>query len=970
VKHEENPGEKSLRHDSQQPEMEGNMKKPILTGLALLLLTVFTFSQSRQTGAITGNVADEQGSSLPGVNLTLTGEKLMGTRTVVSDVNGLFRFPAVPPGTYSVKAELQGFGTIIQENIRLTTTTTLTLTITLKPTTVAEQVTVIAKSPTVDIKSTETASVTLGSEILRNIPYSQFTSDIVNLAPGVNNDTAYGASNGTGISWQMDGVGVGDPDYGTAWVFLDHNTIEEAKVMGIGLPAEYGNFTGVIFNMITKSGGNQFSGHFEVDFQGSQYHGGSVVSDTEGNESILFNKGDALGAFWSTTNLNPYASDFPLLTPPMEKLLDASAHLGGPIIKDRLWFYAGGQFYHNWDWVTGFPLARDYTQPRGFLKLTSQLSKSTNMSFSGEYDNYNGHNRGASSRVAPDAARNQIDPEVVLNFSLTRILSSKTFFDVKAAYFNGYYNLEPVNGRDISGHFFYNDAPDLPGSGNKRHYNAWAWEEHPRARFQANASLTHYAENFIKGNHDFKFGVEFERSQVRNNYAYTGTNHWYYYDFWGPDAYGYGLYYTGNYIRNQYEGYDTKSRFARLEGFVQDSWQLTSRLNINVGLRFSQNWGWVKDLSGVLFNTNRLAPRLGFTFDLLGDKTTLLKAHYGQFTEGMYASFFDRLNPDWHDLIKQYWDLFSDPNDWVTYRTVRHGTWTVQDGIKHPYMEQFTVGIERELFKDTSFSVTYINRNYRNIIGAVNNLATWDPFTYTVEETGQDFTLYELSSGEANEYVIKNIKEGDVGITARPYRKYWGLEFLFNKRLSNKWQLLASYVYSQSRGTIDNGTADDIGYGNVNYYNYDPNFWFNADGHSSNDPTHMLKIQGTYILPFDINFNVYFRAITGDAWTKYYRTERFAQGNIVFFMEPRGSNHYPMAKTLDLRLEKTFSLATKYKLGVIFDIFNVFNDHTITSWGNRIGYDYSPGDYPTTAGHELYNLAYPRRARIGLRLTF
>ncbi|MGA2532241.1 MAG: carboxypeptidase-like regulatory domain-containing protein, partial [Candidatus Aminicenantales bacterium] len=196
------------------------MKKSILIALLLLLTTAFTFAQSRETGAITGKVADDQGNPLPGVNLTLSGEKLMGTRTIVSDSNGGFRFPALPPGVYSLKAELQGFGTVVQENIRLTTTVTLTLSLTLKASAVEEKVTVIAKSPTVDIKSTETASVTLGQEVLSNIPNSHFTSDIVNQAPGVTDRVAYGAAVSRGVSWQMDGVGVGDPEGGTAWVFL------------------------------------------------------------------------------------------------------------------------------------------------------------------------------------------------------------------------------------------------------------------------------------------------------------------------------------------------------------------------------------------------------------------------------------------------------------------------------------------------------------------------------------------------------------------------------------------------------------------------------------------------------------------------------------------------------------------------------------------------------------------------------
>ena len=190
---------------------------------------------------------------------------------------------------------------------------------------------------------------------------------------------------------------------------------------------------------------------------------------------------------------------------------------------------------------------------------------------------------------------------------------------------------------------------------------------------------------------------------------------------------------------------------------------------------------------------------------------------------------------------------------------------------------------------------------------------------------------------------------------------------MFNKRFSNRWQLLASYVYGHATGTIDNGFADDIGYGGSIY---DPNFWINGEGTLTNDPTHMLKIQGTYVLPLDINFNVYFRGITGNAWTTRVRTSRFNQGRITFFAEERGSNHYPMAKNLDLRLEKIFTIAKKYRLGVMADVFNVFNDDTINSWGTRIGYDWNEGDYPSTDGHELYSIASPRQARVGIRLIF
>ena len=193
-------------------------------------------------------------------------------------------------------------------------------------------------------------------------------------------------------------------------------------------------------------------------------------------------------------------------------------------------------------------------------------------------------------------------------------------------------------------------------------YNSGYYYLADRTRLQANASLTHYAEDFIKGNHDFKFGVEVERSTCRSRYGYTGQggplgNNVYYYDYVG---YAYNLagdyvYFSGPYQAYQYEGYDFNAPYTRLEGFVQDSWQITPRLNINVGVRFSQNWGQVKG-QGTVWNSHRIAPRIGLTFDVFGDKKTIFKAHYGQFTEGMFAAYHERLTKKWSDFIKYQWD--------------------------------------------------------------------------------------------------------------------------------------------------------------------------------------------------------------------------------------------------------------------------------------------------------------------------
>jgi hypothetical protein len=921
-----------------------------------LLLAPVAFSQSRDSGAIRGVVKDDQNVPLPGVNVTLTSPNLMGTRASVTDPDGEFRFPALPPGDYKLMLELAGFGTVVREKLRVTTTATMTLEVQMKAAAVSEEITVTAESPTVDVKSTETASVTLSNEILRNIPYNQFTSDIVNLAPGVTSDVAYGASQSTGIAYTMDGVNVADPDAGSAWVFSDHNIIEEAKIMGVGLPAEYGNFTGVIFNLVTKSGGNNYSGHFEFNFQGYQ----------------------ADSVFWQAMNNGAYVDEWTELTSPSSKLFDINGHVGGPIIKDKLWFYIGLQYYRTQNRPTGFAEDVDYKQPRLFFKMTSQISPSLNMNAMFQTTKYQGQNRGAAANVSVEACVTQDSPDWLVGFSLTKILSPKTFFDLKTNYFEGIYYLDPEVGMapyahcnlslgdywtESAGYYFYAD----------------------RARFGTNASVTHYTEEFLGGAHEFKFGAEFERSMSRNRYAYSGTggdlgDNIIYYDYY---AYGY----DGPYLAYQYMGYDLNTRYTRLELFLQDSWQVTKRLNVSLGMRYSRNWGDVKYGSGTVYESSRFAPRLGFTFDILGDKSTIFKAHYGQFTEAMLASYHDRMNPDEAFLgpyTGWYWDL--NRERWVEMFSIEHDAYEMDPKIQHPYMGQWTVGIERELFKDTSFGVSYINRTWHNIIAPVDRAGVYEPVEYTVDDPllHETYTLWERTAQtvETYDFLLTNISTAYPYVMQTPYRKYQGFEFLFNKRFSNRWQLLASYVYSKATGNIDNGFADDIGYGGNQY---DPNFWVNADGKLTFDATHMIKLQGSYILPLDISLSAYFRAISGNNWTTRVRTSRFEQGRITFFAEPRGSNEYDMLKILDLRLEKIFTLAKKYRLGVMVDVFNVFNADTITNWGTRVNYDWwdptdwddpeaaptYPAVYPTSSdGHQLLGITRPRQARVGLRLIF
>ena len=911
------------------------MRLKFFVSLFTLLLVLFplAFSQSKDSGAIVGVITDEEATPLPGITVTLSSPNIMGVRTAITDGEGEYRFPSLPPGVYNLKAKLQGFTTVIQENIRLHTTIRLTVDITMKMTTLEEEIIVVAQSPTIDVKTSETASVTLLDELLRNLPTLQTTHDIVNLAPGVDQDVAYGASARTGIAYQVDGVDVSDPSLGSAWVLLDYNIIEEAKVMGIGLPAEYGAFTGVIFNTITKSGGNDFSGHAEFIFQDTQ-------------------KG-----FWTAENNRKYSDDFPELESPVQGLLDLSAHIGGPIIRDRLWFFAGVEYLRKKNRPAGFqePHFTDNKLPRFFLKLTWQASSSLRITSFFENDIYNSTNKGASvTSPTPETCLHQNSASPLGNFSLNWILNPQTFIDLKGAFFNGYFYLEPqVDSWETTPAYFR--AEDYRWYDN----SFWLYKS-DRKRYQANAAISHFAEDFIAGNHDFKFGGELDYGWTHDRWGYTGYIEGIGNAAWIYDWFGYLYAY-------QYEGYDVISSYTRTEFYAQDAWSVTNRVTLNFGVRYSLLNGNVDQISRAVYSTSRWAPRVGFAWDLFGDHTTVLKAHYGEFTEAMYTRIFFSLAPD--EQFSPYIGYYEWDGEWYEFFGGEREQGHIVENYGHPFMRQYVIGIERELVKDVSFGISCISRSWHNFLSEYNAVGQYELVTVTDKYDSGTWEVYNALNPGENEYWIANIKKGDPWILEDPSRKYRGIEILLKKRLSGRWQLLASYVYSQCKGTMDNDFGEGIGWASTS----SPNSWINRDGHVTWDPKHMLKIQGTYILPGDIWFNAHFSYISGNTWTKKIITQ-LNQGRIAFFAEPKGSRRYDARMNLDLRLEKTFMLAEKYRFSLMMDIFNVFNSDTITSWGSRWGYDWLPHRYepdaPGPDGHVVYDLVLPRAIRLGVRFFF
>ncbi len=907
--------------------MKRDMKVFLTLCALLVLFSLPSLAQSKESGAIVGQVMTPDGAALPGVAVSLSSPALIGgMQTAITGMEGKYRFVALPPGTYALEAKLEGFQVTRKEGIRLSISMTLTVDFSMTLGTLEEKLTVKGMLPMVDVKDSQTAVSNLTKEMIQNIPNSQTVANIVNLAPGVTQNAAFGGAD-NGIMYQVDGVDVSDPELHTAYLFLDYGVVQEVTVSGVGAPAEFDGFNGAVFNTVTKTGGNEFTGMFD-----------SYIQPTS----------------WNSSN-----SDDPNLTPPAIGYYNAHVDIGGPIVRDKLWFFVGAQYLQRQRLFSGFPEPSVYDQPRLFLKFTWQPNRDNRLSLFLHGDLYNGSYRGGGANVDPAATRNQRSPEFAPNISFLHIFNDHTFFEAKFAGFISYYKLIPAQGYDVSGH--YDFVQDWQSVNANTFYHAF------RDRYQLNASVSHHADKFIAGSHDFKFGIDSEMNPGQTDYGYSNGK-----KFEEADGEPYAMY--------SYEGYSAKSINLRISGYIQDNWAVSDRLTINPGIRVNFYRGFLKSVGTYFHPTDTgkfenvfkpeisIAPRLGITFDVFGDHTTALKFHYGKFVDNIITTFYGSFAPK-SDWIASYWDGSEYVED---FRVGWENLYTMDSNISMPYMNQLTVGVERELIKDVSVSASFIYRDFRNFIDKVNLTSDFEPVTYITPDTHQPITVYSQTNPGDEKFLVTNVKQGHYGVydivPFTPSRKYMGFSLLFNKRFSNNWQLMVSYNYGKTTGYYDNleEAAGLSPYASSTYSDLfsDPNWQINVskDSHNTLDPTHMLKVQGTIILPFDIAVSPYLSVISGNTYNTYYRVRNeINQSSKYIPAQQVGSLRFPTDVNLDLQVEKTFTIKGNTRIGVVFNIFNLFNASTVTEVQNVLTSD----DVGAT-----YSIVNPRSFRAGVRFYY
>jgi outer membrane receptor protein involved in Fe transport len=967
------------------------------------LLSVGSAVAQETTGTISGIVRDPQGLAVPGATVTITGPQ--GTKTSVTEASGRFTAPFLTPGTYTVRSELQGFKPIERQGIVVGLGQTVELDLRTEVGGLAESVTVAAESPIIDRTST-TIGTNIDSALLSRLPVGRRFSDTLYVAPGVSTGGSVGEGNpsisgssGLENQYVVDGVNITNQGYGALGSYsivfgsLGNGTpfdfMQEVQVKTGGYEAEYGQATGGVVNVITKSGSNNLRGTI---FGYSRPE--SMESDFE---QIATPNG----------TVNTTAS----------QLSDVGVEAGGPILKDRLFFF--GAVDPQWERRTfvapeDFPL-RSLGEVNRDRQITSYAAKATwqasqnhrfDASFFGdpahgkmgpqrgdallstttagfsELDRYGGHNQ--SVRYDATLSRNWL-----VEASFARALNQIT-------------EIPSVNEWNVT------DTTVTPQiiSGGVGFFEQGNRSEN--LQYQAKATN-------LFGAHQLKYGVlveDVKYDQVNNRTGPTftlvnGTQ-----TATGAQIQILADPTFGRIFRvtraNLNTARNTKQLYTSF--FVQDTWRVNDRLTILPGLRYEQ-----QDLKGTLIDSfkldNNWAPRIGVTWDPMGQGRAKIFGSYGLFYSRVPNDLAARALSSDAAIGADYFDANLTnpiPDGVVAGGTATHfsiagaGADAIDPDVKAGYMHEGIVGAEYELFRGTRVGVRYIHRNTGRVLEDVT------PFPTVAANLG-------VPGADSVDYTLTNIDEqtptaGDFGATfEKPIHRYDAVELTMDRRFANNWGVQGSYRWSRLWGTFEGAYRDDNGQsdpGITSLFDFPtndpsytaigvPEFGFRGDirylgrlgeGPLPLDRKHQFKVYGNYAFNFGLNAGVGVQMSSGKPLTPLAANPNINYQNGGEIPEcPRGcgiqtidgfKRRTPLMTDISGHIDYGFRLTSHQRIVLLADVFNLFNRQTVLDYDNWTETTFGALNpnfgQPTTSviGGNPPQLQTPRQFRVGARFEF
>lgn len=895
------------------------------------------------TGSLFGTVSDTSGARLPGVKVMATSPQLItGRQAVVSSEAGAYRLVDLPPGTYTLAFELAGFKTLERREIVLLAGQSLAVDAQLEVSTVHESVVVTGQAPLIDTRSAALAG-TADNSTLKQVPLPRNPSDLLNLIPGVTDGAVVHGGTVRQNVYSLDGVNTDDPNTNAPVTDLPFDAFEEVQVTTAGIPAEFGNGSGGVFNYLTKSGGNRLHGSANFFFQTNALESSNV-------SSALRRQGLTLSG--------------------LGHQYDGSGTLGGPIRKDRAWFFTSFRHVDRADRRSDFSSDILTTDSQLFSKASLQVSKSNKAEVSFYYRNDNKFPFQPSFRNSADPRTWFGTPQedYVTTVRWTSLLSSKTIFEARGNLLIDSVSRSTPN--NVGAPIYIDQATNIVTGGDTQpnSYNQ-------RNRHQFRADLSHFKDNLL-GTHNFKLGVDWQAGPSFDRRFLIFAR--------GPNELNNCsdrcLSATPDTVHELFNGKPFRvqlwntPRFPRYETgslavYAQDQWVFRERYTLTLGLRLEHENGKLPQSSGgggrwepqiavfpeqKLVDLYTLAPRLGFAWDLTGGHRTTIKASYGRFfyqitnfqiSNASAAAQQGFQEFDWSD--KNGDGIYEPGEEGILRNDTRPNLArlpTVDPNLKDQYNDVVTLGFERMFQSSWALALTAIAKREHNLLGTVNALvpfSAYDPLSVTNPLTGQPMTIYTLRTsfrGQQGQTVLTNPGR-EPGDLARLVRKYEGLEVVLRRRLQRGFQLEASYVWGRAIGNVGNAFSES------NFFFYtNPNFLVNSYGDLELGPRHQFKTHGVYQLRHGLLFSAYFRALSGVSRTdasgpttvkgaataRFFKTQYPQIQSETFIdaaVEPSGTRKFDPLVSLDLRAEKLFKVR-EGSLSVAVDIFNILNADT------------------------------------------
>jgi hypothetical protein len=800
---------------------------------ALVLLALPAFSQTNPTGTISGKIVDQQSLAVPGAIVTVQSPALQGTRSATSSVNGDYIIPFLPPGDYTVTVEMSGFGTV-KSPARVAIGQTATIDFSLALSTLTETLEVTAET-TADFGQKAQVSTNFKQELIEKLPLGRTFQAAALLTPGVQNTGPQGALAISGaMSYQnlfmINGVTVQDNIRSTPFNLFIEDALQETTTTTAAVSAEFGRFGGGVVNAITKSGGNEFSGSFRLTFENDDW-----------------------------TALTPYPGD----KRSDDVIPTYEATLGGPILKDKLWFFGATRLRDfseaRQTTTTLIDYGRQLNEKRYEGKLT--FSPTTKHTFKGAYSWIDSTESGNSFGNIMDEASlvNRTLPQRLLSLNYTGIVSSNFF--VEAQYSSRSFKFEN-SGSQFTDLIKGTLLLDQSRGTNRYNSPTFCGVCGPEGRDNQNVVLkaSYFLSTASAGSHNFVGGVDMFDDKRKVNNHQSGSD--------------YRVYSTSAIIQGEtiFPVLDNRSfirwtpifeesqgnRFRTWSFFLNDAWTFDKHWSFNAGLRYDKNDG--QDASGnQVVKDAAWSPRLSATFDPKGDGKWTASASYAKYVTAIANSVgdsaaaggqpatidFDYLGPAVNtgnpanplptdQALQILWDWFNANGG--TNRPIR-GTpsvpgvnFQIGDRLSSPNVQEFTLGLSRRLGLRGLVRVDGVYRKY-----------------------GEFYALQrDLSTGQVQDQFGRSFDLGIYGNVNEPLeRKYKGVNAQLSYRPTGALNLGANYTLSKTEGNFDGetGASGPGASGILSYPEYFEDDWNLSYGNLSTDVRHRFRLYGTWRLP-------------------------------------------------------------------------------------------------------------------------